>query len=283
MDENQRLDVYVAQQLPSLPRTYARRLIDAEKVLVNKKPVAKAGYKLKIDDKVEILELQTNFDILKIDIPVVYEDDDCVVINKPVGLLTHSKGVFNNEATVATWLADRYTGESRGERDGIVHRLDRGTSGVMICAKNDGALKALQKQFSARKAKKSYIALVEGRIRPEEAIIDLPIERNPKEPQRFRVGVNGKSAVTAYKTLEIIEKKGHTYSLLELKPTTGRTHQLLVHLNYLKHPIVGDTFYKGHSADRLYLHAKSLELTLPNRERKVFSVPVPPEFEDPNI
>lgn len=283
MDESQRLDIYVAKQLPHLPRTYAKRLIEAEKVLVNKKPVTKAGYRLRVDDKVKILEHETNFEIPKIDIPVLYEDDDCVVINKPVGLLTHSKGTFNAEATVATWLAARYKGEARGERDGIVHRLDRGTSGVMICAKNDEALKALQKQFSTRKAKKTYTALVEGRIRPEEAIIDMPIERNPKEPQRFRVGANGKSATTEYKTLELIEKKGHIYSLLELKPTTGRTHQLRVHLNHLKHAIVGDTFYKGHKADRLYLHAKSLELTLPNRERKIFSVPIPPEFEDPKV
>lgn len=283
MDESQRLDVYVVQQLPTLPRTYAKRLIESEKVLVNEQVVTKAGYRLRDDDKVKILEHETNLQIPQIDIPVLYEDDDCVVINKPAGLLTHSKGAFDAEATVATWLSARYTGEARGERDGIVHRLDRGTSGVMICAKNDETLKYLQKQFSTRKVKKTYVALVEGRIRPEEAIIDMPIERNPKEPQRFRVGINGKSAMTEYKTLEVIEKNSHIWSILELKPTTGRTHQLRVHLAHLKHPIVGDTFYKGHPAGRLYLHAKSLELTLPSRQRKVFSVPILPEFEDPKL
>jgi len=107
-----------------------------------------------------------------------------------------------------------------------------------------------------------------------EAVIDMPIERNPKLPQTFRVGVNGRSAVTAYKVIDSNEK----YTLLELRPETGRTHQLRVHLTHLKRPIVGDTLYGGLVADRLYLHAQELELTLPSRERKVFTVPIPIEF-----
>ena len=204
-----------------------------------------------------------------IELPIIFEDDDCVVINKPVGLLTHSKGAFNPEATVATWLSNRTT-DMDGERAGIVHRLDRATSGVMICAKSPEALAWLQKQFSQRKVKKSYIAIIAGQLDPEEAIIDMPIERNPKAPATFRVGNNGKSATTHYKTIESSEH----YSLLELKPETGRTHQLRVHLKHLGHPIVGDVLYNGKPGERLFLHAQSLEITLPNRERKVFNVPI---------
>ena len=144
----------------------------------------------------------------------------------------------------------------------------------MICAKTPEALSWLQKQFSQRRVKKSYMALVEGVLKDEEAIIDMPIERNPKKPQVFRVGSNGKSAVTLYK---VVKTDGER-SLIELKPTTGRTHQLRVHLEHLGHPIVGDTFYGGKPAERLFLHAVSLELTLPNRERKTFKVPVPELF-----
>jgi RluA family pseudouridine synthase len=197
-----------------------------------------------------------------------------LVINKPIGLLSHSKGTFNSEATVATWLEDHFKGEKHN-RAGIVHRLDRATSGVMIVAKNEEAYKWLQKQFSSRKVKKAYVAIVSGHLTHSEAIIDLPIERNPKAPQSFRVGPSGKSASTEYSVLSSNDNS----SLIELRPTTGRTHQLRVHLAHLGHPIVGDTIYKGKPADRLYLHAKSLEITLPSKERKVFEVPLPKEFK----
>jgi RluA family pseudouridine synthase len=188
--------------------------------------------------------------------------------------LTHSKGAFNPEPTVASWLGSRLSGMN-GERAGIVHRLDRATSGVMICAKTPEALSWLQKQFSMRKVKKTYVAVVEGDLALPEAIIDMPIERNPKKPQTFRVGSNGKPAVTAYKVLQTSTGR----SLIELRPTTGRTHQLRVHLAHIKHPVVGDTFYRGVNADRLLLHALSLEITLPNRQRKIFTAPLPAEFK----
>jgi 23S rRNA pseudouridine1911/1915/1917 synthase len=272
----ERLDQYVVRQQPSLSRGFAVRLIQDGDVLVNGEPQLRAGYKVRGSDKVKI-----GFDEAKavvfpdIELPIIYEDDDCVVINKPVGLLTHSKGAFNPEATVSTWLRARMKAP-KGERAGIVHRLDRATSGVMICAKTPEALGWLQKQFSQRKVKKSYAAVVEGVLKESQAIINMPIERNPKKPQTFRVGSNGKAAVTAYKVL----KTNGKLSLLELKPDTGRTHQLRVHLEHLDHPIVGDTFYGGKPAERLFLHAQELEITLPNKERKIFKVPVPPQFKD---
>lgn len=272
----QRLDQKVVELLPDLSRGFAARLIDDGKVTVNGTVQTKAGYKLHGGDAVEVdYDLSQLDQIPEIDLPVLYEDDDCVVINKPIGVLSHSKGAFNPEATVATWLRGRLNGLS-GERGGIVHRLDRATSGVMICAKTPEALSWLQKQFANRNVKKTYAAVIQGKLNPEEAIIDMPIGRNPKAPATFRVDNQGKYAITAYKTIE----HNGTYSLLELNPETGRTHQLRVHLNHFHHPILGDTFYGGTPADRLYLHAESLEITIPkDHERMVFTAPVPAEFQ----
>lgn len=272
----ERLDQYVVRFLPELSRASAVKLIETEQVLVNGQPIIKPGYKIKASDNIDILYSPDNHPpIPEIDLPILFENKTCVVVNKPVGLLTHSKGAFNPEPSVATWLRNRLTGMS-GERAGIVHRLDRATSGVIICAKTPDALTWLQKQFSQRRTKKVYQAVITGHPKQAEALIDMPIERNPKKPALFRVGANGKSAQTIYKVLKSNDK----YSLIELRPTTGRTHQLRVHLAQLGHPIVGDTFYDGEAADRLYLHAKSLELTLPNKQRQVFKVPTPKTFEE---
>jgi 23S rRNA pseudouridine1911/1915/1917 synthase len=270
----ERLDQYVAKQLPTLSRAFAAKLIVDGKVEVNGEVVSKAGHKLRPDDRIEI-----DFNIAElaplpvIDIPVIYEDEDCIVIDKPIGVLSHSKGAYNPEATVSSWLAARVSALT-GERAGIVHRLDRATSGVMICAKHQSALTWLQKQFSTRRVKKTYLAVVQGSPINAQAIIDMPIERNPRKPQTFRVGSGGKSAITEYRTLEA----GNGFTLLELQPQTGRTHQLRVHLAQLGHPIVGDTFYGGLAADRLFLHARNLEITLPNREKRTFDAPLPAEF-----
>jgi 23S rRNA pseudouridine1911/1915/1917 synthase len=279
----QRLDQKVVELLPNLSRASTIKLIKNGRVTVNEEVETKAGYKLRTGDKINIdYDEKEASKVPDIKIPILYEDDDCVVIDKPIGLLSHSKGAFNPEATVATWLSSRTSGfDEKNDRNGIVHRLDRGTSGVMIAAKNPKALAKLQKQFSTRKAKKTYIAVIEDSLEPSEAIIDMPIERNPAMPQRFKVSVNGKAAITHYKTLKTFESSDRQFSQVELRPQTGRTHQLRVHLAYLKHPIVGDTFYEGKPAERLYLHAHKLELTLPSSERKVFTSPIPVEFAKP--
>lgn len=278
-----RLDQYVIQQKPTLSRSYAVRLIDDYKVLVNGK-ASKAGFKLRDADKITIDFDEANQPKLPdIDLPILYEDEDCIVINKPSGVLTHSKGTFNDEGTVASWLRSRINDayiDKTGPhpsigRAGIVHRLDRATSGLMICAKTPTALAWLQRQFHDRIAHKTYAAIIQGTMNPVEAVIDMPIERNPKAPATFKVGANGKSAVTRYKVL----KTGKHYSLLELKPQTGRTHQLRVHLVQQNHPIVGDKLYNGQPADRLYLHAQRLEIVLPSNETKIFNAPLPEEFK----
>ncbi|MGH7237767.1 MAG: RluA family pseudouridine synthase [Candidatus Saccharimonadales bacterium] len=272
----QRLDQKVIELIPELSRAFAVRLISDKKVTVNGLPETKPGRKLKAGD--EVLVDYATSDLSKIpaiNLPVIYEDDDCLVIDKPAGILTHSKGAYNPEASVATFVSSKIN-DMRGNRAGIVHRLDRGTSGVIIVAKTPDSLKFLQRQFSTRKVKKTYVAVINGQIEPPAAIIDMPIERNPKSPQTFRVGAGGKSAKTTYKTLEFNDN----YSLLELTPETGRTHQLRVHLNQLGHPVVGDIFYGGQAAERLMLHAKSLEISLPSGRRQVFSSAVPAEILD---
>lgn len=288
MDEDtktsSRLDRRVVELVPSLSRASVQKLIDEGRVKVDNETQTKAGYKVKHGSKIKVDYDPDNLPAIpNIDLQVIYEDDDCVVIDKPLGVLSHSKGAFNPEATVSSWLLPRTKEFDRSDRTGIVHRLDRATSGVMICAKHPEALTWLQKQFSQRKVKKAYIAVIIGDIDPAEAIIDMPIERNPASPQRFRAGINGKPATTHYKTKQTFIYKDKKYSLLELKPTTGRTHQLRVHLMQLKRPIVGDSFYNGQPADRLYLHAHSLELTLPNKKRQVFVSKLPPDFMKPEI
>lgn len=278
-DVGVRVDVFVAKKYPDYARSALGVLFDNKLVLVNDDPV-KAGHKLKESDLVRVDESLLLNIPADIDLPILHEDENSLVINKPVGVLTHSKGSLNQEATVATFLKPRITDEVlTGNRAGIVHRLDRATSGVIITAKNSEALAHLQKQFSQRKTKKTYFAIVEGWPAPEAAFIDAPIERNPKIPQTFRVGQNGKPAQTQYRTIQKFHRHGEKYALLELKPVTGRTHQLRVHLAYIEHPIVGDKVY-GHEGEYMYLHAASLEITLPGGTRKIFEAPVPDKFND---
>ncbi|MCA9331081.1 RluA family pseudouridine synthase [Candidatus Saccharibacteria bacterium] len=274
-EPGQRLDKALAAAYPQYSRAYLSRLIDADTVLVNGKPT-KAGWKLRANDEVTItVDLAQEQVIEDIDLPILYEDDDVLVINKPSGVISHSRGKYWYEPSVASFVRQHAGKQANPEdRSGIVHRLDRATSGVMICAKNERTLSFLQKQFSARTVEKTYIAVVAGTVSPEAAVIDMPIERNPRKPSSFRVGSNGKAAQTAYTTLKQSEK----YTELELKPKTGRTHQLRVHLAHLGKPIVGDELYGGESADRLMLHAASLTIELPSGDNRAFRAPVPLEF-----
>jgi len=267
----ERLDIFMQSQFPQYSRSTIQKLLKSENILVNKLP-SRSSYKLREGDKLKLSEPDSDF-TKDLDLKVLYEDDDCVVIDKPEGILSHSKGAINMEPTVASWLESRIK-DIPGDRAGIVHRLDRGTSGVMICAKTNKAQLFLQKQFSERKVKKVYLAVINGSMDPLEAIIDMPIQRNPNRPSRFKVSVNGKSAVTHYKQLR---SKGK-FSLVEMTPQTGRTHQLRVHLAQMKHPIIGDLFYEGEEADRLYLHSETLEIQLPSKEKKIFTSPPSKEF-----
>lgn len=269
-----RLDVFVCNMYPEVSRAHLQRLINDGRITVNGE-AQKPGYRLQKSEAVKADFDPAELDVIEdIDLPVIYEDENVLVVNKPEGVISHSRGKYWNEPSVASFV--RQKTKQEGERAGIVHRLDRATSGVMICAKNSDTLKHLQRQFSDRSVKKTYSAVVKGRLKEAEAIIDIPIERNPKKPQTFRAGIQGKSAKTRYKGL----KANDTYSLVELLPETGRTHQLRVHLAHLGFPIVGDELYGGEDADRLLLHAHTLEITIPNGQRKVFTAKIPPIFEE---
>ena len=259
--EKVRLDILMTEIYKSYNRSTLQKFIAMGFVKVNGETVTKPNKKyepgVKIDLKIP--EDMKNADLVP---EVIYEDDNVIVLNKPAGLLSMAKGEYCPENTL--------------ERYGLlVHRLDRDTSGVVIMAKNEATQKFLKKQFQDRKTHKTYHAIVEGRPKLDEAKIDLPIIRNLKRPTTFRVEAGGKPSETYYKVIKSNDK----YSLVELKPTTGRTHQLRVHMEHLGHPIVGDAVY-GTKADRLYLHASSLEITLPGGKRVTFTADLPKEFEN---
>jgi 23S rRNA pseudouridine1911/1915/1917 synthase len=275
-EAGQRVDVVAGQLLPTLSRAYIRRLIDSGRITLNNEFI-KAGAKVRFGDKLKTDFEEKDLDSIEpIELPIIYEDKDVIVINKPAGVISHSRGKYWNEPSVASFIRQK-TGQG-GDRAGIVHRLDRATSGVMICAKNGTALSWLQKQFSMRKVVKTYLAVVQGALKEPEAIIDIPIERNPKAPATFRTGPNGKSAQTKYKVIRATDG----ISVIELTPLTGRTHQLRVHLKHLGHPIVGDELYGGPTASRLMLHAKSLTITLPSKKQLTFEAPLPKQIAELN-
>ena len=273
-----RLDAYMAEYWPENSRSTWQKYIEAGRVKVNGQMIISVKFLVREDDEVSYDQpaaLSFEGDTL----PVIYEDDHVLVIDKPVGILTHAKGAVTEEFSVAEFVRPRMNELDETNRPGIVHRLDRATSGVIIVAKDSQAKHLLQKQFQDRKAHKTYLAITESTPKLLEAEINLPIGRDPKQPSRFRVDAKGKPAVTYYK---VIESFSNGQSLIELKPHTGRTHQLRVHLAYIGAPILGDPIYgNGKPQKRMYLHAKELEITIPgdnSGQRKIFSAPIPIEF-----
>lgn len=275
-EDKQRADHVLANRFPDISRSFLQSLCKTDQVLVNQQP-QKSGYKVSRGDTVEVLyDMSAIGTVPHIELPIIYEDDDLLVVDKPSGVLSHALSQFKQEPSVASFLRQRTkTIQSPADtRYGMVHRLDRVTSGVMICAKNQPALHHMQRQFADRSAQKQYVAVTSAIPKHATAVIDVPIERNPKAPATFRPGANGKTAQTAYTVNEQSAKR----ALLGLTPKTGRTHQLRVHLAYINCPIVGDFLYGGEKADRLYLHAESVRVTLPSGEEKQFSAPVPKSF-----
>ncbi len=271
-----RLDKELSRRYPDLSRATIQKYIKAGYVHVDGVEIKKSS--VDVSDIADIaLDLPAKQDFSESEFPIVYLDDSVIVINKPVGVLTHSKGVMHDEFTVADFFRRYTTNALETTRPGIVHRLDRDTSGIIIGARTDEAALMLKKQFADRTTKKQYAAVVDGVPKLEEAVIDLPIGRTPSAPSTFRVDVKGKAAITAY----TVEASNGDKSLLELRPKTGRTHQLRVHMQYIGTPIAGDRVYgNSKSAPRLCLHAQSLEVTIPGSKRKTFTAPVPPLFKE---
>lgn len=271
-----RLDHEVVRRYPEFSRSTVQKYIKSGYVKLNGVVATTSKQDVTENDDIALVPPERT-DTSDKELPIIYLDDNVIVVNKPAGVLTHSKGALNDEFTVADFFRRYTTNALDSSRPGIVHRLDRDTSGVIIGARNDETALMLKKQFADRTTKKQYAAVVDGVPKLNEALIDLPIGRNPSVPSTFRVDVKGKPAITTY---EVVKTNG-TQSLLELRPKTGRTHQLRVHMQYLKTPIAGDRVYGSiKTAPRLGLHAHTLELTIPTSERKVFTAPVPPIFEE---
>ncbi len=268
----QRLDSILPERYPDISRSTWQKHIKAGHVTVNDEVVLSPKQDVLETDSI-VISIPEATDHSANELPILYLDDNVIVVNKPIGVLTHAKGALNDEFTVADFFRRYTTVGLDTNRPGIIHRLDRDTSGVIIGARNPETVTMLQKQFADRKTKKTYLAVADGILKNPEAKIDLPIARNPSAPSTFRVDAKGKAAVTNYTVLATTDSK----SLIELRPLTGRTHQLRVHMAYLGTPIHGDRVY-GTAADRLYLHAAKLEVTIPDGNRQIFTAPIPKDF-----
>lgn len=255
-----RVDQMMVEIYKSYNRSTLQKFIKAGFVKVDGEVVLKPNQKFPDGVKIE-LKVPDDLKYADVKPEILYEDENVIVVNKPAGLLSEAKGEYCPERTLADFGL-------------ICHRLDRDTSGVMILAKSEEVQKFLKRQFQDRKVHKTYYAVVEGELKHPEAKIELPLIRDLKRPTTFRVDPNGKPAETFYKVV----KSDGEHSLVELKPVTGRTHQLRVHMKFLGHPIMGDRVYDGEKAERLFLHAKELEITLPGGKRVTFTAELPQEF-----
>jgi 23S rRNA pseudouridine1911/1915/1917 synthase len=280
---NLRLDRYVSENLKLLSRSQIKaRNLSAQ---INGKEVKLSRIVKQGDSLALSWEEEPPLFIMAQDIPldIIYEDTRCVVVNKPQGMVVHP-GAGNRQNTLANAVffrrGSREWGGGSGVRPGIVHRLDKETSGVIICAYDEEAHAFLARQFKSREAKKTYIAIVSGVPKEVKGRIETFIARDSRDRKRFAVSAAGKTAITAYKVI----KSWQNYSLVLLRPRTGRTHQLRVHLKHIGHPILGDPVYSGgdrHFPDAtLMLHSKSLTITLPGEEKaRTFSSPLPQRFK----
>ncbi len=336
-ESGSRLDRYVAERLPALSRALVQRLIDDAQILVNG-AVRKASYTVQAGETI-IVNIPPPEPATpcaeKILLDILYEDDDLVVINKPAGMVVHPAAGHREGTLVNAILAHCPNLNVGGvERPGIVHRLDRETSGIIVVAKNDAAMRDVQAQFKSRRVHKTYLALVEGIVRPPHGKIDAPIGRDSKHRQKMAVVTRGarREAVTVYRTLNSTDAQSASadlnldrrriysrareavtvyrtlarlpsdelpgsagtsplkradaqYTLLEVEPQTGRTHQIRVHLAFLGFPVVGDAVYgKKKNAlglTRQFLHAWKIAFTLPRDGRAVsFVAPLPKELRE---
>lgn len=281
-----RLDAYVASQDNEMTRTSAQRLIEEENILVNGKK-QKVAYKIAEGDVISIKEVEAKTIELKAqDIPVeiIYEDNDIIVVNKPKGMVVHPANGNPDGTLVNAIMAickDSLSGIGGEIRPGIVHRLDKDTSGLLIVAKNDKAHVNMSEQIKNHEVKKTYIALVRGVVKENEATINMPIGRSTSDRKKMAVNKNGKNAVTNIKVLKRYDK----YTLLEVNIETGRTHQIRVHLSHIGYPVIGDYIYSNGKNEfgviGQCLHAKSLEFKHPitNKEMKL-EAPLPEYFEE---
>lgn len=281
---NLRLDKVIANEYSELSRTNIQKLIEEDKVLVNDK-IQKASYKVSIGDNIQIEEVQAKeIDLKPQDIPldIIYEDDDIIVVNKQKGLVVHPANGNPDGTLVNAIMAickDSLSGIGGEIRPGIVHRLDKDTSGLIIIAKNDKAHINLSEKIKNREIKKTYIALVRGVIKENEATIDMPIGRSTKDRKKMAVSKNGKNAITHFKVMKRYDK----YTLVEVKIETGRTHQIRVHMSEIGYPIIGDAVYSNgknpFGVEGQMLHAAKLTFKHPITNKELnLEAPLPEYF-----
>jgi len=261
-----RLDKYVVEKRPELSRNQAQKLIGDGYIMVNDR-VAKAGLKLNIGDRISIVippTLPSPLAPEAIPLNIIYEDDDLLVVDKPAGLTVHPAPGHYTHTLVNAILSHlpHLADISDSLRPGIVHRLDKDSSGVMLVAKNKSAQLNLINQFKTHSVVKAYLVLVKGRLTPEHGVIEAPIGRDPRNRKRMAVVAEGREARTEYNVVKYIGN----YTLLEVRPETGRTHQIRVHLLAIGYPVVADAMYGVKSAylSRQFLHACCLGFKLPS-------------------
>ena len=279
-----RIDSFIHKVQEDISRSMVQKLIEQKNIKVNGKET-KHSYKLKLNDEIEIFVPEAKeIDLKAQDIPlnVIYEDNDIIVINKPKGMVVHPAN-GNPDGTlvnaVMNLCKDSLSGIGGEIRPGIVHRLDKDTSGAIIVAKNDKAHIALSEQLKNHKVKKTYLALVRGIIKENEATINMPIARSKKDRKKMDVDKNGKEAITHFKVLGRYKNK---YTLLQINLETGRTHQIRVHLSHIGYPIIGDEVYSNGknewNVSGQCLHAWKLEFIHPITGKKISLEAEIPEY-----
>lgn len=287
---NTRLDKFLSSAFPDLSRTHLQRLIEDGFVTINESVVTKTGTRLAGGERLAVrVPPPTPTDLVPESIPlkVIYEDNDLIVIDKPAGMVVHPSAGHSSGTLVNAVLAHDPDIEGVGDeaRPGIVHRLDKDTSGLIVVAKNDQAHRHLQAQFQDRTTHKVYLALVVGKPKTAIGRIEAPIGRDPKNRQRMAVvsEAKGREAITEYRVLESFKN----FTLVEAEPKTGRTHQIRVHFSFLGCPLAGDQLYgtrqsigiKAEGLTRHFLHAQRLTLRLLSGEEKTFESPLPSQLE----
>ena len=284
-DVGKRIDSYIARNT-ELSRTNIQRFIENGKIQVNLKST-KVSYKVQENDEITIEEekpKETSLKAQNIPIKVLYEDNDIIVVNKPKGMVVHPANGNPDGTLVNAIMAickDSLSGIGGEIRPGIVHRIDKDTSGVLIIAKNDKAHINLSEQIKNHEVEKTYIALIKGIVKENEATINMPIGRSTKDRKKMAVRKDGKNAITHFKVLERFDN----YTLLEIKIETGRTHQIRVHLSEIGYPIIGDEVYSNGKnkwgVKGQCLHAKSLKFKHPITGKEMFiEADLPEYFEE---
>lgn len=284
INKGKRLDSYISDNMDKISRSFAQKLIENQQVTINGKN-EKASYKVCAGDniQVDVPEAQgTKLKAQDIPVDVVYEDKDIIVVNKPKGMVVHPANGNPDGTLVNAILAmckDSLSGIGGEIRPGIVHRLDKDTSGLLIIAKNNEAHVKMSKQIQDRLVTKKYIALIRGVVKDDEATIDMPIARSKVDRKKMAVDKDGKQSVTHFKVI----KRYRGYTLLEIKIDTGRTHQIRVHMAKIGYPVVGDMVYSNgkneFGIEGQMLHAKSLEFSHPITGKKMhLEAPLPEYF-----